>query len=63
MMDAALWQQTADIALAHGVISVAADPAAYTNELVQQAQSKMGDLDNTGTGWTPEEVAPTEGGQ
>ncbi len=63
VMDPALWQQTADIAQAHGVITQAADPAAYTNDLAQQALTGLADLDTQGLAWTAPEVTVTEGGQ
>jgi NitT/TauT family transport system substrate-binding protein len=63
IMDAQLWQQTADIALQNSVITQSADPAAYSNTYIQQALDGLGELDTTGLSWTPAVVPLTEGGQ
>ena len=62
VMDAQLWQQTADIALTHGVITKPADASAYTNVFAQKALGGLEGHDVRGLGWEPRTVQPTEGG-
>ena len=63
IMDARLWQQTADIAWKYGVIKKPADKSAYTNEFVQKALEGVKNLDTTGLDWKPRVVQMTEGGK
>lgn len=62
LMDDALFQQTADIALEYGVISAPPSEGAYTTEYAAAALDSM-DEDTTGADYVPQDVELTEGGQ
>ncbi len=65
IMDPALFQQTADIALNFGVISEPASPDAYTTDYAEKAVSALeaAGVDTKGMDWEPMVVELTEGGK
>jgi NitT/TauT family transport system substrate-binding protein len=65
IMDPALFQQTADIALNFGVITKPADESAYTSEYAQKAVDALSEagIDVKGLDWQPAVVELTEGGK
>lgn len=62
LMDDALYQQTADIALEYGVINEAPTEGAYVTDIAEAALAGI-DEDVTGTDYEPLDVELTEGGQ
>ncbi len=63
VMDAAAFQQTADIALKYKVISKAPDAAAYRTDLAQKALTSLGsNFDPYGKSFTPLIVVVGAGG-
>ncbi|HSM02626.1 MAG TPA: ABC transporter substrate-binding protein [Acidimicrobiia bacterium] len=62
IMDAALWQQTVDVAVSQGVIMAAPADSTYRTDIAQRALDGV-DGDTTGTGWTPVMVTLNPGGE
>lgn len=63
VMDAALWDQTIEVATSEGVLAAAPDEGAYTDTYAKAALELLGDADTNGSGWSPVTVVLTEGGE
>jgi NitT/TauT family transport system substrate-binding protein len=65
VMDAALWKQTADVAVSTGNLKAAPDAGAYRTDLAQKAVDdlKAKGVDVAGAGYTPKSVQVTKGGE
>jgi NitT/TauT family transport system substrate-binding protein len=65
VMDAALWDQTVEVATSQGVIDAAPAADTYRTDLAAAALADLEDegLDTTGAGYTPIEVTLLEGGE
>jgi NitT/TauT family transport system substrate-binding protein len=65
VMDAALWQQTVDVATSQGVIAAAPPDGTYRTDIAQAALEGLEDdgLDTEGTGFTPISVTLNPGGE
>ncbi|MGZ9277016.1 MAG: ABC transporter substrate-binding protein [Candidatus Limnocylindrales bacterium] len=62
MMDAAQWQQTADVSLSAGVIKAAPPADAYRTDLAEAALAELADADTKGTSFVKGTVEVTAGG-
>jgi NitT/TauT family transport system substrate-binding protein len=65
VMDKALWDQTADVAVSTENLKAAPDSGAYRTDLAQKAADdlKAKGVDVAGAGYTPKTVQVTEGGE
>ena len=63
VMDKDLWDQTIEVSLSEGVLTAAPDDAAYTTEYAEAAIDLLGDVDTTGSSWSPVEVTLIAGGE
>jgi NitT/TauT family transport system substrate-binding protein len=63
VMDAALYKQTADIALKYGVIKKAAGSEAFNTDFAKKAVNALKDQDTKGANYKPMTVNLTEGGK
>jgi NitT/TauT family transport system substrate-binding protein len=63
VMDANLWAQTVEVATGQGVIDAAPPASSYRTDLAEAALAGLGDLDTTGTGFTPRTVTLNPGGE
>jgi NitT/TauT family transport system substrate-binding protein len=63
VMDAALYKQTADIALKYGVIKKAAGNEAFNTDFAKKAVEALKDQDTKGANYKPSTVTLTEGGK